>query len=495
MTGRDILLAIDQGTTSSRAIAFDRKADIVAVSQAEFPQIYPQSGWVEHDPEAIWRTTLETARKAFAEAESKGGRVAAIGVANQRETTLVWERESLKPVFNAIVWQDRRTADICAALRKAGFEDMVRERTGLVLDPYFSATKIAWILDAVDGARLRAEAGALAFGTVDSFLIARLTDGRAHVTDATNASRTSLFNIRTNDWDDDLLSSFRVPRALMPDVLDCAAGFGETAPAVFGRPVPIYGVAGDQQAAAVGQACFAPGDIKSTYGTGCFVVAQTGETIVRSKNNLLSTIALRLGGKTHYAIEGSIFVAGAAVQWLRDGLGLIKSAAETESLARSISDNGGVYLVPAFTGLGAPHWAPDARGAIYGLTRATGPAEFARAALESVVYQTADLLSAMTRDGIAPQILRVDGGMVANDWLMQFLADILAMPVERPKVMETTALGAAFLAGMQAGIYDSTGDVERIWTLDKRFEPRMDRQIRDRLLAGWRKAVSRTLAE
>ncbi|HXI86022.1 MAG TPA: glycerol kinase GlpK, partial [Parvularculaceae bacterium] len=351
----DIILAIDQGTTSSRAIAFNIRAEIVARAQAEFPQIYPRSGWVEHDPEAIWRATLETARRAFREAEAKGGRVAAVGITNQRETTIIWDRKTLKPIGNAIVWQDRRTADECARLRAAGLEEMVRERTGLVLDPYFSATKIAYMLDNVEGARPRAERGALAFGTIDSFVIARLTQGKAHVTDATNASRTNLYNIRSNEWDDELLKAFRVPRALLPEVLDCAADFGETAHAIFGRPVPILGVAGDQQAAAIGQACFAPGEIKSTYGTGCFVVAQTGGSIIRSKNNLLSTIATRLNGETSYAIEGSIFVAGAAIQWLRDGLGIIKTAAESEKLARSIETNGGVYLVPAFTGLGAPH--------------------------------------------------------------------------------------------------------------------------------------------
>ena len=489
----DLLLAIDQGTTSSRAIAFNREAGIVAVAQEEFPQHYPNAGWVEHDPEDIWRTSLSVARKAFAEAESKGGKVVAIGITNQRETTILWERKTGKPIHNAIVWQDRRTAETCRALREAGLEDDVRARTGLVLDPYFSATKAAWILDHVEGARARAEKGDIAFGTVDCFLIARLTGGRVHATDATNASRTSLYNIRTNEWDRALLDAFRVPAACLPEVRDCAADFGETDAALFGRPVPILGVAGDQQAAAIGQACFSPGAIKSTYGTGCFVLVQTGGEIVESKNNLLSTIAYRLDGKTAYAIEGSIFVAGAAVQWLRDGLKIIKSAKETEALARGLDDNRGVYLVPAFTGLGAPHWAPEARGAIYGLTRATGPAELARAALESVAYQTADLLDAIAKDGVRPQTLRVDGGMVANDWLMQFLADILDLPVERPKVMETTALGAAFLAGLQAGLYGSTDDVGAIWSRGARFEPKMKASEREALLAGWRRAVERTL--
>ncbi|MBB5519770.1 glycerol kinase GlpK [Amphiplicatus metriothermophilus] len=494
MPAKPLLLAIDQGTTSSRAIVFDRAARIVALAQAEFPQLYPADGWVEHNAEAIWSTTLETARQALAEAEAKGGRVAAIGVTNQRETTLVWERDGGKSIHNAIVWQDRRTADHCARLNREGAEDMIRARTGLLLDPYFSATKIAWILDHVDDARRAAEAGRLAFGTVDSFLIWRLTGGRVHATDATNAARTSLFDINRNEWDDELLALFGVPRSLLPAVLDCAADFGETDPALFGRPIPIRGVAGDQQAAAIGQACFAPGAIKSTYGTGCFVLTHTGDQFILSKNNLLSTIACRLDGQTSYAIEGSIFVAGAAVQWLRDGLGIIETAGESETLARSIPDNRGVYLVPAFTGLGAPHWAPEARGLICGLTRASGPAELARAALESVVYQTTDLLAAIEADGVKPDALRVDGGMTANAWLMQFLADLLELPVERPEVMETTALGAAFLAGLKTGLYGSTDDVAAIWRRAARFEPRMSEGERARLIEGWRKAVRRALA-
>ncbi|GAB4516970.1 MAG: glycerol kinase GlpK [Amphiplicatus sp.] len=493
MPEEPLLLAIDQGTTSSRAIVFDRAARIVALAQAEFPQLYPADGWVEHDPEAIWSTTLEAARQAFAEAEAKGGRVVAIGVTNQRETTLIWERDSGRPVHNAIVWQDRRTADHCARLKREGAEEMIRARTGLLLDPYFSATKIAWLLDHIDDAREKAETGRLAFGTVDSFLIWRLTGGRVHATDATNAARTSLFDIIRNEWDDELLALFGVPRSLLPDVRDCAADFGETDPSLFGRPIPICGVAGDQQAAAIGQACFAPGAIKSTYGTGCFVLVHAGDRFILSKNNLLSTIAYRLGGKTSYAIEGSIFIAGAAIQWLRDGLGVIRTAGESESLARSIPDNRGVYLVPAFTGLGAPHWAPDARGLICGLTRASGPAELARAALESVVYQTADLLAAIEADGVKPDALRVDGGMTANAWLMQFLADMLNLPVERPEVMETTALGAAFLAGLKAGLYGSTDNVAAIWRRAARFEPRMPKGERARLIDGWRKAVRRAL--
>ncbi len=493
MADKGLVLAIDQGTTSSRAIVFDAEANIVAVAQEEFPQHYPKPGWVEHDPEDIWRTTLATAKAVFDEAEAGGGRIAAIGIANQRETTVIWDRKSGKPIANAIVWQDRRTADVCQALRADGLEADVARKTGLVLDPYFSAAKAAWLIDATD-ARAKAERGALAFGTVDSFLMWRLTGGRVHATDATNASRTSLYNIETGEWDRDLLSVFRVPAAILPEVRDSAADYGETDRALFGRPIPIRGAAGDQQAAAIGQACFAPGAIKSTYGTGCFVLVHTGEKIVRSRNKLLTTIAWRLDGKTRYALEGSIFIAGAAVQWLRDGLKIIKTAGDTEALARSLKDNGGVYLVPAFVGLGAPHWAPDARGAIYGLTRAAGPAELARAALEAVAYQTADLLSAIEKDGVKPAALRVDGGMVNNDWLMQFLAGILGLAVERPKVMETTALGAAFLAGLKVGIYSSIDDVARIWSRDRRFEPNMTPADRAPLLAGWKEAIERTLA-
>jgi glycerol kinase len=448
---------------------------------------------VEHDPEDIWRTTLETAREAFKKAE-EFGEIAAIGVTNQRETTIVWDRVDGKAVYNAIVWQDRRTADVCAKLDADGNEAHVTARTGLVLDPYFSATKAAWILDNVDGARARAEKGDLAFGTVDCFLIWRLTGGKVHATDVTNASRTSLYNIHDNEWDDALLSLFNVPSAILPEVRDSAYAFGETDPELFGRPVPICGVAGDQQAAAFGQACFEKGDIKSTYGTGCFILVNTGEAAVASHNKLLSTIAWRLNGETTYALEGSIFVAGAAVQWLRDELGIIKDAAETAALAESLDTNNGVYLVPAFTGLGAPHWAPDARGAIYGLTRGSGRAELARAALESVVYQTADLMTAITADGVNAQSLRVDGGMVANDWSMQFLADILDIDVERPKVLETTAFGAAALAGLQAGVYQDLEDVAAQRQLDARFQPAMAPEDRNRALDGWKKALARTLA-
>ena len=488
------ILAIDQGTTSSRAIVFDSAGKSIAVAQQEFAQHYPDDGWVEHDPEDIWTTVLETSRDAVAAAEKEGAEIAAIGITNQRETTVLWDRKTGKPIYNAIVWQDRRTAETCNALREAGHEADIAARTGLVLDPYFSASKAAWILDHVDGARARAEAGEIAFGTIDSFLIWRLTSGTSHVTDATNASRTSLYNIHDNDWDGTLTEYFRMPRACLPEVLDCAAGFGVTDAELFGKPIPIYGVAGDQQAAAIGQACFSPGDIKSTYGTGCFVLAHTGSDALKSENKLLTTIAYRIKGETSYALEGSIFIAGAAIQWLRDELGIIKDASETTALAESIDSNEGVYLVPAFTGLGAPHWAPDARGAVFGLTRGAGRAHLVRAALESVTYQTADLMTAMAKDGVTPKTLRVDGGMVANDWAMQFLADILDLPIERPRVMETTALGAAYLAGLQAGIFESTEEIAERWRLDARFQPAMAKQDRTKNLGGWAEALRKTLS-
>ncbi len=491
MTDRPLVLAIDQGTTSSRAIVFDAEAAIVAVAQEEFAQLFPQAGWVEHDPEAIWRTTLATARAALKAAEKKGGRVVAIGITNQRETTLVWDRKSLIPVHNAIVWQDRRTADHCAALKERGLEGEVRERTGLLLDPYFSATKLAHILDSGTDLRARAARGELAFGTVDSFVLARLTGG-AHLTDATNASRTSLFNIRTGVWDDTLLGIFDAPRACLPEVRDTISDFGETLHEHFGRRIPVFALVGDQQAAAIGQACLHPGDIKSTYGTGCFVLAPTAGFAL-SKNRLLTTIARRIDGKIHYALEGSIFVAGAAVQWLRDGLGIIKSSAETEDLARSVTSSGGVYLVPAFTGLGAPHWAPDARGLLCGLTRGAGRSEIARAALECVAYQTADLIDAMAADGAPCKALKVDGGMVGNNWLMQFLADIQDAPVDRPTIMETTALGAAFMAGVRAGVFGSVADIARLRRTERRFAPSMTASARAALRDGWSKAMQRTL--
>ncbi len=484
-----LILAIDQGTTSTRAIVYGIDGTPVVTAQREFRQIFPRDGWVEHDPEEIWSTTLEVCREAL---NGRAREVIAIGLTNQRETTVVWDRKTHAPLGHAIVWQDRRTADACEALKVAGKEPLVTERTGLLLDPYFSATKLRWILDHEDGARARAEAGELAFGTTDCFLLWRLTQGRVHATDATNASRTMLYNIHTGRWDDELLELFDIPAAVLPEVHDCAHEFGETEAGLFGSPIPIRGIAGDQQAAAIGQACFAPGMIKSTYGTGCFVLLNTGERPVRSKHRLLTTIAHRIEGRTTYALEGSIFVAGAAVQWLRDGLHVIESARDTEALARGLESNRGVYLVPAFTGLGAPHWDPRARGALLGLTRDTGVAELARAALESVCYQTLDLVNAMGRDGaITPDTLRVDGGMVANDWLMQFLADVLGFAVERPVITETTALGAAYLAGLSAGAFDSLEDLARRWRREARFEPRLEAAEHEHLVAGWARAVAR----
>lgn len=493
MGANDLILAIDQGTTSSRAIVFDKQANIVAVAQREFAQHYPDDGWVEHDPEDIWNSTLEVVREAKQKAEANGAKVCAIGVTNQRETTVVWDRDTGKPVYNAIVWQDRRTAPVCQQLRDVGAEATVRGKTGLLLDAYFSATKVAWILDNVDGARARAEAGKLAFGTVDSFLIWRLSGGRSHVTDATNASRTNLYNIHTGEWDEELLKLFRVPASVLPSVLDCAADFGSTTADLLGESLPVLGVAGDQQAATIGQGCFERGSVKSTYGTGCFALLNTGSDAVASSNQLLTTVAYQHRGQRTYALEGSIFIAGAAVQWLRDGLGIIQSARDTEAMASGMASNNNVYLVPAFTGLGAPHWDPDARGAVFGLTRDTGPADFVRAALESVCYQTHDLIAAMAADAGMPARLRVDGGMVANDWLMGFLADVLNLPIDRPKVVETTALGAAYLAGIQAGIYSGFDEISSEWQCERTFTPSMDGADREALLAGWADAVARVL--
>jgi glycerol kinase len=489
-----VLLAVDQGTTSTRSIVFRRDLSVMAMAQEEFPQHYPSSGWVEHDPEDLWRTALSTMRGAVAKAGVSVDRIAAIGITNQRETTLLWDRKTGQPIAKAIVWQDRRTADICARMKGEGQEDFVTAKTGLVLDPYFSATKIAWLLDHVPGARAKAERGDLAFGTVDSFLLWRLTGGRVHVTDATNAARTALFDIRSGAWDDELCRRFNVPMAILPMVKDCAADYGSTTPDILGAAVAIRGVAGDQHAATVGQACFQPGMAKITYGTGCFAVLNTGAAPVMSKNRLLTTIAYQLDGKRTYALEGAIFVAGAAVQWLRDGLGIIKAASDTGALAMAADDAQDVYMVPAFVGLGAPYWDAAARGALFGLTRATGPKEIARAALESVGYQTRDLVEAMHADlaASADTVLRVDGGMTASDWTMQFVADILAAPVDRPKVMETTALGAAYLAGLAQGILPPPDVFSKAWALDRRYEPAMDSATRARKFRGWRDAVRRT---
>ncbi len=495
MPRAEYLLAIDQGTTSSRAIVFDRALKPLGSHQREFRQIFPADGWVEHDAEEIWDGVRAVCRAALKSAGIAAADLAGIGITNQRETTVVWERSTGHPIANAIVWQDRRTAQTCQALKDQGHEPMVRDRTGLVLDPYFSATKLAWLLDQVPGARAKAEAGGLAFGTIDSFLLWRLTGGKAHATDATNASRTLLFDIKRQDWDDDLLGLFRIPRAVLPRALDSAAAFGVAAPDILGAAVPILGMAGDQHAATIGQACFKPGSIKSTYGTGCFVLVNTGDRVIQSTHGLIATTAYRLNGKATYAVEGSIFNAGTAVKWLRDALRLIRDAGETEILARSVDDTGGVYLVPAFTGLGAPWWDPDARGAVLGLTRDSGVAQVARAALESVCYQTADLVDAIREDGFKDlQGLRVDGGMVVNDWAMQFLADILNLPVERPKVTETTAMGAAALAGLQAGLFGSLEDVEAAWQRDRGFVPAMAAERREKLRQGWKTAVGRVLS-
>ena len=529
MTAERLILALDQGTTSTRAILF-RPPDLVpvAVAQQEIPQHYPESGWVEHDPEDLWQSSLAVMRRVIAEAGVAPGAVAAVGIANQRETTLVWERASGRPIHRAIVWQDRRTAPACAALRDAGHAGPVAERTGLLIDPYFSATKIAWLLDHVPGAREAARRGELAFGTVDSFLLWRLTGGRVHATDATNACRTMLYDIRAGRWDEGLCELFRVPPQMLPQVRDCAAPFGTLDPALLGAAIPVAGIAGDQQAATVGQACFAPGMVKSTYGTGCFALLNTGDAPVASTHRLLTTVAYQLDGRRTYALEGAIFVAGAAVQWLRDGLGVIRDAAQSGELAARSDPRRRLYLVPAFVGLGVPHWDAEARGAIYGLTRASGPADFARAALESVGYQTRDLIEAMRADlagvsgvglgagaadagapgqatedsprkaaGRSPgesNVLRVDGGMAASDWTMQFLADILGAPVDRPVVGETTALGAAYLAGLQAGLCPAPEVFARGWKLERRFLPAMPDDERRPIYAGWRRAVRRTLS-
>ncbi len=485
------LLAIDQGTTSTRAIVFGRDGARLAVAQRELPQAYPHSGWVEHDAQRIWDDVLACVREALATAKMTAADIAAIGITNQRETTVLWERASGKAIHPAIVWQDRRTADWCREHNSPERERWLQQKTGLLLDPYFSATKIAWTLDHVDGARARAERGELAFGTIDSWLLWQLSGGKLHATDATNASRTLLYNLHTQDWDPELLDFFGVPAKLLPEVRDSAADYGKSEASLFGGAIAIGAMVGDQQSATVGQACFKPGMIKSTYGTGCFLVLNTGDKPAQSRHRLLNTVGYRLGGVTTHALEGSIFVAGAAVQWLRDAMRLIGAAGESEALARSITDTRGVYLVPAFTGLGAPYWDPEARGAIFGLTRDSGIAHIVRAALESVCYQTRDLLEAMREDATPPTELRVDGGMAVNDWLMQFLTDIIGIPVVRPQTVETTALGAAQLAGLQAGVYASLDEIGALWRVDRRFEPVLNKTRADTLYAGWREAVGR----
>ncbi|MDA8742457.1 glycerol kinase GlpK [bacterium] len=487
------ILAIDQGTTSSRAILFDKDMRPVQSCQQEFPQYFPQSGWVEHDAQEIWASVQAVVGGVMAQAGCTAKDIAAIGITNQRETTLVWDRKTGAPIHRAIVWQDRRTSAFCDRLRAEGHEAEITQKTGLLLDPYFSATKLHWLLTHLEGAAERAARGELLFGTMDSYLIWKLTEGRAHVTDATNAARTMLYDIRQGCWDAQICALMQVPPAMLPDVRDCASEFGTTT--LFGADIPILGVAGDQQAATIGQACFEPGMLKSTYGTGCFALLNTGDTLVTSKNRMLGTIAYQLGGKPTYALEGSIFIAGAVVQWLRDGLGLISAAHETADMAAAADPTQSLYLVPAFTGLGAPYWNADCRGAIFGLTRNSGPKEFAKAALQSVGYQTRDLLLAMQDDMGRPgeAVLRVDGGMTASDWTMQFLSDILGAPVDRPKVLETTALGAAWLAGSRAGIYPDQQGFADSWACNRRFEPQMDAPRRDKLYSGWQDAVSRTL--
>jgi glycerol kinase len=491
------VLVVDQGTTSTRAMIFGPGAALVAMAQEEFPQIFPQGGWVEHDPEALWRTTLSTARQALSRASVEPGALAGLGITNQRETTLVWSRTTGRPIHNAIVWQDRRTAPLCAELKDRGCETLVSARTGLLLDPYFSATKIAWILDNVPGARADAERGELAFGTVDSFLISRLTNGRVHVTDATNASRTLLFNIHSGAWDDDLLALFRIPGSMLPEVKDCAAEFGQAAPEHLGVAIPIRGIAGDQQAALIGQACFRPGMVKSTYGTGCFALVNTGDKAVQSTHKLLTTIAYQFKGKRTYALEGSIFSAGATVQWLRDGLGILAAAPEAGELAASADPRQEVYLVPAFTGLGAPHWDSEARAAIFGLTRGATRKEIVRAALESVGYQSRDLIDAMRADSQAlghgefASVIRIDGGMSASDWTMQFLADMVDAEVDRPEIFETTALGAGYLAGWQADLYPEPAEFAKTWRRQASFTPSMAAAERESRYRGWREAVAR----
>src|SRR6056297_2293315 len=494
------ILAIDQGTTSTRAILFDTSLSIGASAQEEFDQHYPASGWVEHDASDLWSTTAATCRSVIEKAGQGTAEISAIGITNQRETTLVWDRKSGKPVYNAIVWQDRRTSDLCRSLKAEGFEDTVTDRTGLLLDPYFSGTKLAWILDNVEGVRARAEAGELIFGTVDSWLVWNLTGGKLHVTDATNAARTMLYDIRKGRWSATICDRLGIPMSMLPEVRDCADDFGETRPDLFGRPIPIRGVAGDQQAATVGQACFSPGMLKSTYGTGCFALLNTGDTPVVSQNRLLTTIAYQLDGKPTYALEGSIFIAWAVVQWLRDGLKIIREASETQGLAERADPAQNVVLVPAFTGLGAPYWNAECRGAVFGLTRNSRPEEFARAALESVGFQTRDLLDAMRADWAAQAgtgdvaTLRVDGGMSASDWAMQFLSDIINAPVDRPEVLETTALGAAWLAGMKIGLYPGCDDFARTWALERQFTPAMDAAERLRKYDAWQRAIAATLS-
>ena len=487
------IISIDQGTTSSRAILFNLKGKPIYSSQQEFTQHFPKSGWVEHNPEEIWNTTKKTLKKVIAKVRDFRGNVLAIGITNQRETTVLWDKKTGKPVYNAIVWQDRRTEDYCKKLRKQNKETVIFNKTGLLIDSYFSGTKIKWILDNVPLARKLMNSKRLLFGTIDSFLIWRLTKGKGHATDATNASRTMIYNITSNKWDDSILKILKIKKHILPEVKNCADDYGSTHSSITGKPIPITGVVGDQQSATIGQCCFEPGSLKSTYGTGAFILLNTGSRKIYSKNRLLTTICYRLNGKTTYALEGSIFIAGAGVQWLRDKMKFINKASDSEKIVKSLKDNAGIYLVPAFTGIGAPYWNANARGVLSGITRDTGPKEIVRAVIESVAYQTYDLFEAMRHDGLRPKVVKVDGGMVMNNWFSQYLADIVNVKVLRPKVHETTALGAAFMAGLQIGVYKSLKDISKNWSLDKQFNPKMKNKIRRSLVKGWLVTIKRTL--
>ena len=491
---KKFIISIDQGTTSSRAILFDLKGKPIFVSQAEFTQYFPNDGWVEHNPEEIWKTTLKVLRNVIKKSKALKGKILTIGITNQRETTILWDKTTGKPVYNAIVWQDRRSSEYCKRLIKQKKETIIYNKTGLLIDAYFSATKIKWIIDNVPKARELIKKKRLLFGTVDCFLLWRLTNGADHATDATNASRTMLFNISTNEWDKQILKMLKIPKEILPAVKDCSADFGHTDPSLTGLSYPITGMVGDQQSATIGQCCFEPGSLKSTYGTGAFVLLNTGRKKVYSKNRLLTTICYRINGQTTYALEGSIFIAGAGVQWLRDKIKFIKKASDTEKIIKSLKSNNGIYLVPAFTGLGAPYWAVNARGILSGLTRDTGPKEIVRATVESVAYQTHDLFEAMKNDGLRPKIIKVDGGMVKNNWFSQFLSDVIDIKVLRPKVDETTALGAAFMAGLQIGVYKSLKDISKNWQVDKSFHPKMKSYERKKLIIGWNKAIKKTLS-
>ena len=490
---KKFLVAIDQGTTSTRVILFDTKGNTKFISQFEFKQYFPKNGWVEHNPNEIWKTTLKSLKKVIQKAKKLKGKILSIGITNQRETTILWNKKNGKPIYNAIVWQDRRTEDYCKKLRKQNKETVIFNKTGLLIDSYFSGTKIKWILDNVPLARKLMNSKRLLFGTIDSFLIWRLTKGKVHATDATNASRTMIYNITSNKWDDSILKILKIKKHILPEVKNCADDYGSTHSSITGKPIPITGVVGDQQSATIGQCCFEPGSLKSTYGTGAFILLNTGSRKIYSKNRLLTTICYRLNGKTTYALEGSIFIAGAGVQWLRDKMKFINKASDSEKIVKSLKDNAGIYLVPAFTGIGAPYWNANARGVLSGITRDTGPKEIVRAVIESVAYQTYDLFEAMKNDGLRPKIVRVDGGMVKNNWFSQFLSDVINVKVLRPKVEETTALGAAFMAGLKIGIYKSIRHISKNWSLDKKFSPKMKNSTRKKLINGWQKAIKRAL--